>query len=105
MAGSVQDFRAKGKLYEGLHVMAHMPRRTPITIAKPYAKRTLQWQNLEAAASALKAAAAASETPAERNERSWKKQMLAENIERLFRKKINDTRKSAEAARTALGWN
>ena len=30
--------------------------------------------------------------------------MLAENFEKLFRKKINDTNKAAKAARTALGW-
>jgi hypothetical protein len=30
--------------------------------------------------------------------------MLAENFERLFRKKINDTHKAAIASRSALGW-
>ena len=30
--------------------------------------------------------------------------MLAENFERLFRKKIKDTSKAAKAARAALGW-
>ena len=31
--------------------------------------------------------------------------MIAENFERVFRKKISETKKAAEAARTALGWN
>ena len=35
---------------------------------------------LETATSALKSAAAASETPAERNERSWKKQRITDPI-------------------------
>ena len=30
--------------------------------------------------------------------------MLAENFEKLFRKKIEDTSKAAKAARAALGW-
>ena len=30
--------------------------------------------------------------------------MLAENFEKLFRKKIEDTRKAAKAAKAALGW-
>ena len=30
--------------------------------------------------------------------------MLAENFEKLFRKKIKDTSKAAKAARAALGW-
>ena len=31
--------------------------------------------------------------------------MIAENFERLFRTKMRETKKAAEAARTALGWN
>ena len=30
--------------------------------------------------------------------------MLAKTFEKLFRKKIKDTSKAAEAAKTALGW-
>ena len=30
--------------------------------------------------------------------------MLADNFEKLFRTKINDTSKAARAARAALGW-
>ena len=30
--------------------------------------------------------------------------MLAENFEKLFRKKIEDTNEAAKAARAALGW-
>ena len=30
--------------------------------------------------------------------------MLAENFEKLFRKKIEDTSKAAKAAKSALGW-
>ena len=30
--------------------------------------------------------------------------MIAENFENLFRKKITETKKAAEAARVALGW-
>ena len=32
------------------------------------------------------------------------KDLTAENIEKLFRKKIADTSKAAKAARAALGW-
>lgn len=31
--------------------------------------------------------------------------VLAENFERLFRKKIEDTNKAARASRAALGWH
>ena len=31
--------------------------------------------------------------------------MIAENFERLFRKKSKETKKATEAARAALGWN
>ena len=31
-------------------------------------------------------------------------EMIAENFERLFRKKIRDTKKAAEAAKAALHW-
>ena len=31
--------------------------------------------------------------------------MIADNFERLFRKKIKETKKAAEAARAALGWD
>jgi len=31
--------------------------------------------------------------------------MLAENFERLFRRKIQVTKEAAKAARTALGWS
>jgi hypothetical protein len=31
--------------------------------------------------------------------------MLAENFEKLFRKKINNTKTAAAAAKTALGWH
>ena len=31
--------------------------------------------------------------------------MIAENFEKLFRTKIDDTSKAARAARAALGWN
>jgi len=31
--------------------------------------------------------------------------MLAENFNKLFRKKINNTKKTAEASKAALGWD
>ena len=31
--------------------------------------------------------------------------MIAENFEKLFRTKINDTKKTAEASKAALGWD